>query len=137
MDRRTFLGTFAGGLLGAALAVEAQQAEKVWRIGLLDFGVPDSAEVARWKAFRERLRDLGYVEGQNVLFEARWGSGQVSRLPSLAAELINAKVDIIVTAGNELDPNRHRIGDRPCGIGPRGKPGPTRRECHRGDVAKQ
>ena len=101
IDRRAFIGTLAGGLLAAPLAAEAQQAGKVWRIGLLSYAASDSGGAARWKAFREQLRELGYVEGQNVFFESRWGDGQVGRLRGLAAELIDAKVDIMVTASSE------------------------------------
>jgi putative tryptophan/tyrosine transport system substrate-binding protein len=101
MDRRTFLAGTVAVLLTAPLAAEAQQAGKVWRIGLLDYAVSDPGGAARWKAFRERLRELGYVEGQNVAFEARWGDGQVGRLRGLAAELIDGKVDVLVTAGTE------------------------------------
>jgi putative ABC transport system substrate-binding protein len=53
-----------------------------------------------WDAFRERLRELGYVEGQTVTLETRWADGQVDRLPGLAAELVRLKVDVIVTAGS-------------------------------------
>ena len=100
MDRRIFLGTLVGGL-AAPLAAEAQHAGKVWRIGLLSYAASDSGGVARWKAFREQLRELGYAEGQNVFFESRWGDGQVGPLRGLAAELIDAKVDILVTASSE------------------------------------
>ena len=72
----------------------------MWRIGLLDYGSPDPARLAWWRALQDRLRELGYVEGQNVLFQRRWGNGQVSRLQGLATELVAAKVDILVTAGN-------------------------------------
>jgi putative ABC transport system substrate-binding protein len=101
MERRAFLAVIAGGALAAPQAVKAQQQGKVWRVGLLDYAGADPAGAARWTAFRERLRELGYVEGQNVVFEPRWGEGQVGRLPNLFAELINAKIDIIVTAGSE------------------------------------
>ena len=101
MDRRTFLGVLTGSLLPAPLAVEAQQGGKVWRIGLLSYAASDSGGAARWKAFREQLRELGYVEGQNVFFESRWGDAQVGRLRGLVAELIDAKVDILVTASSE------------------------------------
>ena len=101
MNRRTFVGTLALGLLAAPLAVEAQQAGKVVRIGLLSTAAPDPSSATRWQAFRDRLRELGYVEGQNVIFESRWGDGQIGRLRGLAAELIDAKVDILVTAGSE------------------------------------
>ena len=59
------------------------------------------ASVDRWKAFRERLRELGYVEGKDVVFESRWASGQMGRLPGLAKELVDAKMDILVTASSE------------------------------------
>jgi putative ABC transport system substrate-binding protein len=90
---------FILGLLAAPLAAEAQQAGKVYRIGLLDFSAPDSARLAWWNALRQRMRELGYVEGQNVTFEARWGQGDDARLPKFAAELVGLKVDLIVTAG--------------------------------------
>ena len=101
MERRAVLAMMAGGLLAAPLAAEAQKQGRVWRIGLLDYAAADPARVAWWKVFRERMRELGYVEGQNVVFEPRWGNGQVDRLPGLAAELLKATVDIIVTAGSE------------------------------------
>jgi len=101
VDRRAFISTLAGGLLAAPFVAEAQQAGKIWRIGLLSYAASDSGGAARWKAFREQLRELGYVEGQNVFFESRWGDGQVGRLRGLAAELIDAKVDIMVTASSE------------------------------------
>jgi putative ABC transport system substrate-binding protein len=85
MDRRAFIGTLAGGLLAVPLAADAQQAGKVWRIGLLDYSASNPSSEARWEAFREQLRELGYVKGQNVVFELRWGNGQAARLPSLAA----------------------------------------------------
>jgi len=101
MERRAVLVTIAAGLLTAPFATEAQQARKVWRIGLLDYGASNPSSEARWKALRERLRELGYVEGQNVVFEPRWGDGQAARLPSLAAELVKVNVDILVTATSE------------------------------------
>jgi putative ABC transport system substrate-binding protein len=101
MERRTFLAMAAGGLLAAPLAVEAEPVEKIVRIGLLDYGDSNPSTGARWRAFRERLRELGYVEGQNVVFEPRWGDGQAARMPSLAAELVKIKADILVTATSE------------------------------------
>jgi putative ABC transport system substrate-binding protein len=90
----------AGGFLAAPLAAEAQQAGKVYRIGLLDFSAPDPARQAWWIAFRQQMRQLGYVEGQNVNFEPRWAQGEDDRLPKLAAELVGLKVDLIVTGGS-------------------------------------
>src|SRR6266567_1746525 len=93
MDRRdTVLALLA---LGAApFAAEAQQATKVARIGYLGntLGAPDPLE-----AFLQGLRDLGYVEGRNLVIEYRDAEGKVDRLPALAAELVALKVDVLVT----------------------------------------
>jgi len=83
------------------MTLEAQPQGKAVRIGLLDVGASNPSSDARWKALRDRLRELGFVEGQNIAFELRWGNGQTDRLPGLAAELVNLKVDIMVTAGGE------------------------------------
>jgi putative ABC transport system substrate-binding protein len=99
MERRKFMALMAGGLLAAPLAAEAQQAGKVYRIGLLESSAPDPARQAWWTAFRQLMRQLGYVEGQNVSFEPRWGQGDTDGLPKLAAELVGLKVDLIVTGG--------------------------------------
>ena len=117
-----FLQTVAGGLLAAPLGAEAQPGKLV-RIGLLDYGDSNSSSGARWKAFRERLRELGYVDGQNVVFEPRWGNGQLPRLSSLAAELIVAKVDILVTAGSEAAiAAQHRTNSIPIVMATGGDP---------------
>ncbi|HEV2056385.1 MAG TPA: ABC transporter substrate-binding protein [Methylomirabilota bacterium] len=95
--RRAFIGTLAGGLLAAPLGAEAQQAGKVWRIGLLGGYSPTSKEASHlWEGFFQGLRELGYVEGQNILIEGRWYGDQTERLPALAAELVRLKVDVIV-----------------------------------------
>jgi len=98
MDRRAFIGTLAGGLLAAPLAAEAQPARRI-RIAILETSAPDPARVAWWDSFRQRMRELGYVEGQNVAFETRFAEGRVERLPTLAAQLVKMKVDVIVTGG--------------------------------------
>ena len=100
MRRTALTAAVVLGLLATPLAARAQQTGKMVRIGRLDM-VSDSADAVRWKAFRERLGELGYVEGQNVVFESRWASGQLGRLPGLAKELVDAKVDILVTATSE------------------------------------
>ena len=104
MDRRTFVGHVAGGLLAAPLAVslaaEAQLAAKVARIGYLS---PNRASSPRSvDAFLQGLRDLGYVEGRNVVIEYRDADGKLERLPVLAAELVALKVDVIVAAAGTL-----------------------------------
>ena len=98
MERRTFIGVIAGGLLAAPLAAEAQQAAKVPRIGFLGNSTA-ALEANLVGPFREGLRDLGYVEGQSILIEYRWAGGQYERFPALIAELVALKVEVIVTAG--------------------------------------
>src|SRR5262245_21006651 len=73
------------------------QTQPVHRIGYLD-GAPRRTNTARIEAFRQGLRELGYVEGQNLAIEWRFAEGDVDRLPRLAAELVRLKVDVIVTA---------------------------------------
>ena len=96
MDRRTFIGTVASGLLVAPLAAEAQQAAKVARIGFL--GTNRAVARRHVDAFLQGLRDLGYVEGRNLVIEYRDAEGKLERLPALAAELVALKVDVIVAA---------------------------------------
>jgi putative ABC transport system substrate-binding protein len=99
MDRRTFVGAAAGALLTLPLAATAQQAENVRRIGFLSL---NSAEMAQHllAAFRQGLRERGWVEGKNIVIELRFAEGNVDRLPMLVAELIHLKVDIIVTGAS-------------------------------------
>jgi putative ABC transport system substrate-binding protein len=97
MDRRRFLLTSLAGLTGP-LAVEAQQTSKLWRIGYLGNGNPTLSAPNR-DAFRQGLRDLGWVEGQNVTIEYRWADGDLQRLAPLAAELLRTPVDLMLVAG--------------------------------------
>jgi putative tryptophan/tyrosine transport system substrate-binding protein len=93
--RRAFLGSLMGGLFTAPLAAYAQQSTKVSRIGFLASGT-SGGTAPRLEAFRQGLRDLGYVEGQNIAIEYRWAEGKVERLPASAVELLGLKVDVIV-----------------------------------------
>ena len=77
----------------------AQQAKKVPRIGYLG-AVSPSANAVRIEAFRQGLRELGYVEGKNIVIEWRFAEGKLDRLPALAAELVRLKVDVIITGGS-------------------------------------
>jgi len=96
MDRRAFLGSLA--LLAAPRAGEAQQPGKVAAVGYLNPGfASDPIRVRRFEAFRQSLRDLGYVEGQSIVIEARWADGKYDRYPALAADLVRLKMDVIVT----------------------------------------
>ena len=102
MDRRAFFATVVGSLFAVPLPAWAQPASgKVPLIGLLDYSTPDAARLNWWQAFRQALRELGYVEGQSIRFEARWAQGRLDRLPGLAAELVRLRVDVIVTGGGE------------------------------------
>ena len=85
-------------LFALCVPPQAQQPTKVPRIGYLTATSP-SANSARIEAFRQGLRELGYVEGKNIVIEWRSAEGKLDRLPALAAELVRLKVDVIVTAG--------------------------------------
>jgi putative ABC transport system substrate-binding protein len=93
MRKKVIGSTLSAMLVAFCVAAEAQQAGKVPRIGVL---WPDSAPAVRIEEFRQGLRDLGYVEGQNVAIEYRYADGKRDRLPELAAELVRLKVDVIV-----------------------------------------
>jgi putative tryptophan/tyrosine transport system substrate-binding protein len=88
-------------LLGAPLPGEAQPAGKVHRIGVLRTGSPPPAPDRLLDAFRQRLHELGYVEGKNIALEPRWVAGKVDRFPAHAAELVRLRVDVIVVSGSE------------------------------------
>ena len=99
MNRRTFIGTVAGGLIVVRSTVEAQQAAKVYRIGFLTVASAESS-AQLLNALTAGLRDLGYVEGRNVILERRYADGRLERLPDLAAELVQLRADVIVTGSN-------------------------------------
>jgi putative ABC transport system substrate-binding protein len=98
MTRRTvgFFVTLALGLLVVSLAVAAQPAAPVPRIGLLSIFSPALGE-SKAESFRQGLRQLGYIEGQNIRLESRWAEGHLERLAELAADLVRMKVAVIVT----------------------------------------
>jgi putative ABC transport system substrate-binding protein len=95
MQRRTFMAMLTGGIVVTPLAAEAQQAAKVARLGYL-VGANVAASPHLHEAFRQGLRDLGYVEGRNFMIESRSAEGKFERFPALAAELVGLKVDVIV-----------------------------------------
>jgi putative ABC transport system substrate-binding protein len=96
MRRREFITLLGGAAVGWPLPVRAQQRAKVARIGYLGL-VSASWHTPRVTAFRAGLRDLGYVEGKDIVIEFRWAEGQYDRLPALAEELVRLNVDVIVT----------------------------------------
>ncbi len=96
ITRRVFVGTLAGGIVVAPFAAEGQQAAKIARIGYLAGSLTVNPHLP--EAFRQGLRDLGYVEGRDVVIEYRDAIGKLEQLPALAAELVALKVDVIVAA---------------------------------------
>ena len=82
-----------------SIFARAQTSAKRWRVGLLDYSRPEPDRVRLWDAFRQRLRELGYAEGDNITFEPRWADGKVDRLAALAKELVQLKVDVLATGG--------------------------------------
>jgi putative tryptophan/tyrosine transport system substrate-binding protein len=97
MDRRTFVGGVAGGLLAWPLAAAAQQAGKVPVVGVLNIAVgPRSLTV---DTTRQALRELGYVEGQTIAFDVRFAGGKPEAYPAFAADLVRRKVDVLLVSG--------------------------------------
>ena len=100
MDRRAFVAIVGGSILVSSLAVDAQRRDQVPRVGYLSPGSPsDPVRLRRFEAFRQGLRELGYVEGQNITIDARWAEGNYDRYPVLAADLVRVKANIIVAVG--------------------------------------
>jgi putative ABC transport system substrate-binding protein len=95
MDRRAFITLVGGSVLAAPRFSEAQQTAKVPRIGVFWPATPAATSHLN-EAFKQGLRENGYVEGQNVILERRWGEGRVERIAEIGAELVRMKVDVIV-----------------------------------------
>src|SRR5258707_917308 len=93
-----FLIYFCAILFALSFTAEAQQSKKIPRLGWLSTGSPSVARPNQ-EAFHRGLRDLGYIEGQNITIEYRYAEGLDERLPNLAAELVQLKVDVIVATG--------------------------------------
>jgi putative tryptophan/tyrosine transport system substrate-binding protein len=96
MKRRTFITLLGGGAAAWPLAARAQRSGKMARLGYLSTANPRS--VAFFRAFEERLRDFGYIDGQSIVIEYREAEGDVDKLPDLAADLVRRDVNVIVTA---------------------------------------
>jgi len=101
MSRKIFVWLLVIVSLTSAPLSQAQQPTKIPRIGFLVAGVP-SAVAARFEAFRQALRELGYIDGKNIVIESRYAEGKLDRLPALATELVRLKVDIILSAGTAV-----------------------------------
>jgi putative ABC transport system substrate-binding protein len=101
VDRRSFIGAFAGGLLAAPLVARAQPQLNTYRIGILAGSSPTSPEAAHvWRGFFQGLRELGYVEGRNLVVEGRYYGDSIDRLRNFAEELVRLKVDVIVVGAS-------------------------------------
>src|SRR6266478_6936626 len=100
MNKKILVSILAVVILAFVYTAEAQQPKKVHRIGYLSPFDP-VAESTRSEATRQALRELGYVEGQNIAIEYRYSEGKVNRFPDLAAELVRLKVDIILVSGGD------------------------------------
>jgi putative ABC transport system substrate-binding protein len=99
--RRAFLGAIAGAVVATPLSAFAQpQSPNLRRIGYLS-SESASNEAQRLEALRAGLRDLGYVDGRNIVIEVRWAEGNYDRLPALAAELVGLKVSVLVSSGTK------------------------------------
>src|SRR5262245_66067885 len=100
MRRREFITLLGGGAAMWPLAARAQQA-KMPTIGFLGAGSGSDSVWKDWTAaFVQRLRELGWIEGRNVVIEYRWGEGRAERYADLAAEFVRLQVDVIVTSGS-------------------------------------
>jgi len=100
MSKKIFVLVLSAMLLALSFTVDAQQPKKIpWVCYLIGSTASGSAESL--KPFRERLRELGYIEGQNISMESRYWDGKIERLPSLAAELVRLNCDVILTTGTE------------------------------------
>lgn len=98
IDRRTMLHTLPVALLVMPVAAVAQPSATIPRVGLLGGGSASSA-ASRSEAFRQGLRELGYVEGKSIIIEEAWAEGRADRLPALVAEIVRLKVDVILSQG--------------------------------------
>ena len=94
MRRRDFIAALGGAAAGWPIAAHTQQPKRIIKIGHIESGSP-SCSPHLLAAFRQRLRELGYVEGENLFIERRYAEGKEERLPQLAAELVQYGVDVI------------------------------------------
>ena len=118
MNKKNIALVLAAAILASVQLAEAQKPAKVPRVGYL---IPAAGVSAQYEAFRQGLRDLGYVEGQNIAIEYRSGEGS-SRLADLATELAQLKVDVIVAQGTAATPAKMATGAVPIVFGTSGDP---------------
>jgi putative tryptophan/tyrosine transport system substrate-binding protein len=99
IGRRKFLATLGGAAAAWPLAARAQQGGKKYTIGLFSAGIRLPENAPAWIAFLSAMRELGWIEGKNVVFEGRYADNRLERLPALAEELVRLNVDVIVAIG--------------------------------------
>jgi len=103
LERRKFLVAVGAGALAVTRSSLAQAQPKIARIGFLYFGSRQSTlDTGRYQAFVDGMRELGYVEGKNLVIETRFADGSSERVPALANELVSLKVDVIVAGGGSV-----------------------------------
>ncbi len=101
MDRRAFITMVGGSIVAAPFAVEGQQVEKVYRVGYVGYAAAGS-DPSTISGLRQGLRELGYLENQNIVIEYRFAEGQPDRLPGLINELTDLKVGVLITQGTAV-----------------------------------
>ena len=99
MDRRTCVVALAGGLVSTRTVAQPQPAAKTYRVGFLTWATPEQSTPLLHE-FTEGLRELGYIDGRNIVIEPHYGDGTQNRLPDLAAGIVRSRVDVIVTGAN-------------------------------------
>jgi putative ABC transport system substrate-binding protein len=130
LRRRQFL--IAAGALLAAPVTRAQRPGKVWRVGFLAQRRVGPLDTDAFGGFPQRMRELGYVEGRNLLIEWRSAEGKVEPLPALAAELVRLGVDAIVVAGGPAASAAQKATTTiPIVLGSVNDPGAARRQYYR------
>jgi putative ABC transport system substrate-binding protein len=122
ISRRQLLVALGVGALIAPFRSFAQQQGRIWRIGFLSSRRPASLDSDALGAFPRAMRELGYVEGKNLVIEWRFADGKVERLPDLAAELVRLKVDVIVVAGSATRAAQKATTTIPIVMGSAGDP---------------
>jgi putative ABC transport system substrate-binding protein len=111
MRRRDFITLLSGTAVAWSLGARAQQSAKLPLIGFLGQSAP-SSENQRLTAFVQRLRELGWTEGRNIVIEVRWAQARPERAAEFAAEFVRLKADVIVTSGNTAS-----VGDKASNVG--------------------
>jgi hypothetical protein len=121
-----FVLTLALCIVGLPLMAEAQQRAQTARIGWVAVGPPSARASMFLEAFRQGLRDLGYVEGQNFAIEARWADASLDRVADFTADLVRLKMDVIVTQGPVVSVVKKAAGTIPIVFGFSGDPSSSR-----------